>query len=774
MPTDDWYVEVNDALRHDSHFIKFDQLDDWIAKALDVEHYTSMFRYPTPDIHVGALLAGFGLDFDCADNPDKARKEAVAVIKFLMGKYGMTEHDFSIAFSGCKGFHVFINRHVLDIQPHAQLPAIFKDMAKELIVECGLKTLDLKIYISTALIRLLNSRHPVTGLYKIPLTYTELENLSIDKIKALATKKREITVNLKHEKNDRAAEWFEQTKTKYPKKLEKKRLEFTADDYQVGDVWPCVKGQLEAGARDGQRNAVSWQLETYFLKRGLSEQQCLEILKPWYEKCDQPPKAKYLMTWEDLEKTARATYAAGGYGIGCGSEFAEDHCVGKDKCPLFKLQMRERIFTPEILTKAGEALENDPLKQIVEAANEVHVGDQDLIKTAYISGLSAILAKPIHLWPIGTSQKGKSHALYEIIQIFPVETYEVFTSASPKSLFYYAKEHGPDAFDGKLIYIDEVESSKMTLPMLRSLTGQTDIAPRHLSCADNELIDILIKGKRTVWFTSVKAFGREQLRNRFIFTNPDETPKQDEDVHKFQLEDKEDRDPNNMESFQIAQAMTRQIINDTKALTVEIPYLEQIKWPFKDKRWLFPIFKRFIRAITKIHYTQREIKDNIITAAPVDFDITRTLWKTFQEHIIYRASTPALKILDQLDDKSNPKTVSQLSEDTGFSTMHVGRLLRELGESELVNRAKIAKSKAYWYWKSTLASIEDVTLESDVSNNKITSPDELSKNANSKLKPPSDCYYVTCPYCHASGKENHFNSQEDLDIHLSRVHSKGR
>jgi hypothetical protein len=70
-------------------------------------------------------------------------------------------------------------------------------------------------------------------------------------------------------------------------------------------------------------------------------------------------------------------------------------------------------------------------------------------------------------------------------------------SASLKSLFYYALKYGEDAFNGKLIYIDEVEASKLTLPLLRTLTSSTDIEPRHLSVYDADLLDIRIKGPRS-------------------------------------------------------------------------------------------------------------------------------------------------------------------------------------------------------------------------------------------------------------------------------------
>lgn len=139
----------------------------------------------------------------------------------------------------------------------------------------------------------------------------------------------------------------------------------------------------------------------------------------------------------------------------------------------------------------------------------------------------------------------------------------------------------------------------MAEPMLRSLTGQTDITPRHLSVHEAELLDLTIKGKRAVWFTSVKTFGTEQIKNRFIHLNPDESVEQDNKV--WELEDqtwREDQDPVTTypENLLLAQAIFANIMENTNKTRITIPY--EIVWPYKQRRWLYPIFIMFIRAIT--------------------------------------------------------------------------------------------------------------------------------------------------------------------------------
>jgi len=444
-------------------------------------------------------------------------------------------------------------------------------------------------------------------------------------------------------------------------------------------------------------------------------EECLRIMRNWYERIDRGLEP---YTWQECEATIRATYEKGGYGIGCGSEFVEGLCVGKENCPLF-VKPEESEIPPEAFIKAEMILLNDPLKFIADTVNMIHVGDREIIKIAYVSALSAQLAKSIHLWPIGTSQKGKSHSLYSVLKVLPRELYETFTSASPLSLFYYVKRYGEDALNGKLIFIDEVETSRMALPMLRSLTGQTEIEPRHLSVNDAELLDLKIKGPRVVWFTSVKSFGDEQIRNRFIYVNPDESAEQDERV--FELQKKDEINVDERIEFKIAQAITKKIIEDTKDLKVEIPYIDAIQWPYKSRRWLFPIFKSFLQIVTKINYKKREIKGDRIFSTPEDFEITKRLWASCLEHIIYRVSAPAKRLLNALpEDPEDAKTKSELAEETGYSTQHIGRLLEELEEAQLINmrkRSREGPGRLSWeYWRAKIPGVEEIKLILNIMN----------------------------------------------------------
>lgn len=373
------------------------------------------------------------------------------------------------------------------------------------------------------------------------------------------------------------------------------------------------------------------------------------------------------------------------------------------------------ILPKEVLEGAEEVLAGRPLDYITSTVGVLHAGDEEAAKIEYISALSARVTRTkINSWVIGKSGKGKTHLKYTIIQILPSELYEVFTSASPLSLFYYVKRYGEDALDGILIYIDEVEASKFALPMLRSLTGQTEITPRHLSVHDAEVLDLKIKGSRTVWFTSVKTFGSDQIKNRFIHTNPDESFEQDDRV--FQLLDEIHRKGSKIprERFDVCKAMTRLIIENTEDLQVKIPF--EIDWPFKDRRFLYPMFLSFIKVLTKVHHKQRERdEDGSLVASIEDFETARSLWVYFERSIGYRVSPSALSVLDALPEKpENALTRSELTDHVPLSSRQIGNLCDELLEEGVINSRKRSQEgpgrNAWEYWRANTPSVSDIRI----------------------------------------------------------------
>lgn len=123
--------------------------------------------------------------------PALAQSEAKVLCNHLVTKYGMPSGDIGIYFSGGKGFHVAIsaeNVGGVGAGPAAVVAAKLGLFTERIVDDCPseLSTFDATLYAPNRYFRLPNSRHPETGLYKIPLSYEELMELEPDDILELA------------------------------------------------------------------------------------------------------------------------------------------------------------------------------------------------------------------------------------------------------------------------------------------------------------------------------------------------------------------------------------------------------------------------------------------------------------------------------------------------------------------------------------------------------------------------------------------------------------
>jgi hypothetical protein len=80
-----WFAEVSDGVKRKSppEMIELSNLHDWQAQHQSSTNglFSSVCCYPTDDPYVGGVISPFYADFDCEENPDKARKEVIPVVK---------------------------------------------------------------------------------------------------------------------------------------------------------------------------------------------------------------------------------------------------------------------------------------------------------------------------------------------------------------------------------------------------------------------------------------------------------------------------------------------------------------------------------------------------------------------------------------------------------------------------------------------------------------------------------------------------------------------
>lgn len=123
-------------------------------------------------------------DLDSESDPGKAKKAALDLLTYLdkQGWINSTE----IYFSGFKGFHIIV--HTTNKFVPAEVSLICYNLAKDAGVPS--EVFDTSVYNITRIFRLPNTKHQKSGLYKVPITFDELRDLKLEKVKEIAAEPR--------------------------------------------------------------------------------------------------------------------------------------------------------------------------------------------------------------------------------------------------------------------------------------------------------------------------------------------------------------------------------------------------------------------------------------------------------------------------------------------------------------------------------------------------------------------------------------------------------
>jgi len=209
----------------------------------------------------------FPLDIDLEGELEEAKNLTISFIESLVEEYGIDANWILIYFSGKKGFHLLIPSILFNINPHNQLEALLKHLVKRLIAGHPIeRAVDDVIYCRNRWIRLPNSKHPGTNLYKIPLSFGEIRQLSIKEIVAVAQSPRWIETIPASElfPNPQLSEIYQEC------------LKFGTGRSSVDST-----ALLSVGVNEGERGNTAFQIARGLRDRGLSESEAIVKLSDW-------------------------------------------------------------------------------------------------------------------------------------------------------------------------------------------------------------------------------------------------------------------------------------------------------------------------------------------------------------------------------------------------------------------------------------------------------------------------------------------------------------
>ena len=195
-------------------------------------------------------------------------------------------------FSGSKGFSVEIPIAFFgDIYPSEQLPDTFKEIVKSF----GFGDFDLKIYHHNPLWRRPNTINEKSGLYKIPLSTSDIMNLDIQEIKNMASKP--VSLNGMYDFDecfpvDSLVElWNENVQTSSPVSVKKQ-----------SDIDLNYKG-----VQEGQRNNTAFKIVLDLRAKGYKINEVKGYIRDVWNPLNEPPEPDVRSLLRTVESAYRYT-----------------------------------------------------------------------------------------------------------------------------------------------------------------------------------------------------------------------------------------------------------------------------------------------------------------------------------------------------------------------------------------------------------------------------------------------------------------------------------
>jgi len=187
---------VEHSIKNRNRLVSFEELT---TAPRDFEAYTSHFPFDNDAKDYIALkgsISGYSgkqhclafvIDIDNS-NLELSHFNARMLVDRLVTEYSVPSEMIDIAFSGSKGFHITLSSQLFGgFTPAVRINEKIKELVK--ILTAGVPDIDLSIYDSTRVVRMKNSVNQKSGLYKIPLTFTEFLS-GIEPIKEMANAPR--------------------------------------------------------------------------------------------------------------------------------------------------------------------------------------------------------------------------------------------------------------------------------------------------------------------------------------------------------------------------------------------------------------------------------------------------------------------------------------------------------------------------------------------------------------------------------------------------------
>lgn len=300
--------------------------------------YATIFQYNDKDQNKSDLFGPLYIDLDMTFNDNKGyeklKGDLKRIVTYLNLQYNIPTKYIRFYFTGKKGYHLIIPAKVFGIKPNKELNTYYKLIAKELNDNTIYKIVDTKIYDKKRLLRLPNSINSKTGLYKVPISYDNINKFNYDDLIKYASSPKHIEAE-EPQAVEKAVNHIRNIKTSLEEQ-NKKRASMIAIpkniDFSKITFPKCIQAIYKNGVVEGNRNNTTITLASAFLQKGIDYDTTLALINKWNLEKNSP-------SLEDNEIliTVNSAYQQiqDGRRYGCSSIIDMGLCVGKE-CKLCK------------------------------------------------------------------------------------------------------------------------------------------------------------------------------------------------------------------------------------------------------------------------------------------------------------------------------------------------------------------------------------------------------------------------------------------------------
>lgn len=340
-----WYIEMGGMYTIKGQkifgrklYTTIDKISEHRNKFNNTDVYATVYQYNQEDQNqsdiFGPLYIDLDMDFKNNTEYNKLKRDLALIVSHLSSQYGIPTKYIRFYFTGKKGFHLIIPPKVFGVTPDKNLNQYYKVIAKELNDNTINKIVDTKIYDKKRLLRLVNSINGKTGLYKVPITYSDIIKFTYEDMLEYASSPKTLEYE-DVQAVEKAVNRLKEIKSATIAALNKPRTNTTLPtnvDFSKVTFPKCIQEIYKNGCKEGNRNHTTIILASSFLQKGISLETTIDMVHKWNDEKNCPS-----LSYQEVETTVRSAYnqVVNGRRYGCTAIKDMGLCVGKE-CKIYK------------------------------------------------------------------------------------------------------------------------------------------------------------------------------------------------------------------------------------------------------------------------------------------------------------------------------------------------------------------------------------------------------------------------------------------------------